>query len=199
MASIRFYALQMSGDGHVAAILGKNDKLYVLMSTTERCWRQPMPNANSASLPMVRESCKGLGSSMWQAALKLSSRDVCGWRSAISADGRLGMASIACLGSVVWKLDSGEILKDAAYYPGFDFNRNSQLRGALSADGRYSISCSNDFNVYLYDTQAGEQLAVVSVDASEIADFAFSADGSDLLIATRYGTWHHYRFENLPP
>jgi WD40 repeat protein len=118
----------------------------------------------------------------------------------MSDDAHLAIASCSFTGNVVWDLATGETLKDAAY----ETNQVSFLSAvarpvAISGNGRITASCSPTWEVYIYDTRELRPLAIVQADHNSVSSLALNFDGSHLLIGTTEGTWHHYRFDNLPP
>jgi WD40 repeat protein len=119
----------------------------------------------------------------------------------MSADGRLAIVHNSYRGNTVLDLTTGEQLKDAAYTaePGEFLGYPFDTPVALSADGRYSASCSPNFDVHLYDVEERMPVAVVTGDQMQVTSLELSENGSHLLVGTTDGNWHHYRFENLPP
>jgi WD40 repeat protein len=193
--------MELSGDGQVAAFtLPRQNKTYVIDANDGTLF-ESTDESHSVSL-----SYDGLRILLDRRLLDRDAgtehefEQVYGSRNAISADGRLGMIYNGLSGGIVWDLENGEVLKGAAREADDELlmiSGNSAV--AISGNGRFSVSCDRDSNVYLYDIVDRRQLAVVSTDASRITALELSEDGADLLIATRGGNWHHWKFENMPP
>lgn len=192
-------ALQLSGDGEVVVATIARDRTYVidavngqLLHSTEFSWEIDIDYAGDRVLLGRRLLDVSTGD-------EFEFMDVSGEVNALSGDGSLGIITSFWSGNSVWDLSTSEILKDAAHEFEADWVDDTALAVALSHNGRFSASCDVDFNIHLYDTQAGMHLATVATDSSGIKSLALSDTGENLLVLTSHGIWHHFRFENLPP
>jgi hypothetical protein len=71
----------------------------------------------------------------------------------------------------VWNLDSGECLKV------LEGHTNGVTSLALSADGRFAVSGSDDNTLRVWDLKSGECLKVLEGHAESVTSLALSADG----------------------
>jgi WD40 repeat protein len=192
------YVIALSGDGQVGAVNTQGDKAILF-------------DVNSGEVLATVGSARGIWLSYDGSQALLDNRLLdrntgmetafeyqSSFKDDLSDDGRLAIVS-ASPGGIVWNLESNEQIKDAAFAvdaPGF-YDHSGPV--SISSDGRFTASCGPNSDVYLYDTRARCQLAVVNADYARIRSLDLSADGSDLLILAEGGGLHHYRFENLPP
>lgn len=94
---------------------------------------------------------------------------------AVSADGRLGVSSDYTSGLLVWRTDTGRVLRSLRQ------GRNLSECFAFTEDGRVLVTAGAHGAVLVWDLESGELLRTLRGHTAEISSLTLSRDGSTLV------------------